>query len=153
MRCPRGVNGAINFQKARPFFVLLRIKDDVSPRTAVAYARKCSGNRFWAAEEFRPCGQIERMDSLKIIARGVLRHRNDVNGVARAIDHGRGGNSNFGRNLKAATVIARGFAAAQRGRFPKRCGSGSVNGIRVKSVNGAVFGDYVENVSLLSADH
>src|SRR5689334_8555902 len=152
MRGPSCVNRSTNFQQARPLFVLLRIKYDVSPGAIVACPGKCRGNSLWAAEEFCPCRQVQRMDPLKVIPTGILGHGDDINGVSRAVDHRRSSNSNFGRNLTATAVVTGGFPAAECGGFPKRCGSCSANGIGVKGVNGTMFRDHIKNVFLLSAD-
>src|SRR5690348_452704 len=93
------------------------------------------------------------MDALKIIACGVFGHRDDVNGIARAVDHRCSSNSNFGRNLTATAVVTGGFPATECGGFPKRCGSCSADGIGVKGVNGTMFRGYIKNIFLLSADH
>src|SRR5258707_2239453 len=135
MRSPGCVNGSVELQQSGPLVILTRIKGHSPTCTARAVAWKRCGDRCGTPEELLAAGQIQCMDAVEVIPRGVFRYRNQVNRAARAIDTRRRGDADLRRNLAAAAIIARSLAWQLRRNLPQRLGRTAADVVSVKSVN------------------
>src|SRR5579863_6749820 len=110
MGSPSGVDGAADLQESGTLLVLLRIENHRAIGTVVPRAGVSGLNRCRTGEKLRSGGEVERVKPLEVIAIGIFGHGDNVDRVARAIDNRRRSDSDFRRDLAAASTVAGGFA-------------------------------------------
>ena len=144
MRCPAGIDDAIQQEQRGALLVLGRIEDHIGAVAIVTRSGIGRLNIHRTAEQFRAEREIERVQALVIVARSVFRHGHHVNRsirTARAINHWGGGHADFRSYLAATTIVRCCFARFQHRELPDRCA-----GIRVEGVDGIVFGSNDQHV-------
>jgi len=115
---PGGENRSLQLQKAWPFIVLSRIKDHGSIHAAGAIALKRWRNRRRTAEKFFATGDIERVQTVKVISTRIFGDCDNVDGASRPIDDWRRSNADLWRYLAATAIIAWSLARQLRGNLP-----------------------------------
>src|SRR5579871_3051753 len=86
------------------------------------------------------------MQTLVIISDVVFRHRDDVDRVARAVDHGSRSNTDFWRYLAAASIVSGCLPGLWSAHFPQIFAL-RARGIGIKRVDRSVFRDDIQNIS------
>ena len=122
MRGPRRDDLAVDQQQAGALFVLLRIENHGSVRAARAGSGKGRLNGLRPAEHLGAERGVERVQPLKVGARRILRHGDDVDHAirpARPVDDRRRGDPDLRCDLRATASVARGLAGAEERGAPE----------------------------------
>ena len=140
---PCQVDGVSNHEQAGALFILGGVEDDEASGTVVAGARILAGDIDGAVVKFGAGGGVESVQAL-VIGGPFLRHGDDVDDRIADLgtrDDGRGGDSDFGFDLRAVALVGRGLAGFERGDLPE-IGAG----VGVVGVDGIVFGGDDEKI-------
>lgn len=103
-------------QQARALFVLPRIKNHHAIPAVFARARILGVDINRAAKFFLSGREVQSVQALKVLTSRILAHGNYIEGPVRpgrGIDHGRGGNADFGVNLAAVASVRSGFTGLE----------------------------------------
>src|SRR5580658_8453715 len=114
----------IQQQQPGPFFVLLRVKDDVPSLTVISRPRILGGDIDGPTELLCASGNVECMQALMVVRTGVLTHGDQIHRPMRSrrkINYGSRRDSDLRRNLSASAVVRSSLARLERGHLPKGC--------------------------------